>query len=64
MPQDIANILAVTIRDVIWLKDSVFAFLEECAVPQSIMIEVRRMRSTPTINSLGATSPLRCRLRP
>src|SRR5439155_13284473 len=36
---------------------------QECAVPQSIMIEVRRMRSTPTIKPPGATNPLRCRLR-
>jgi hypothetical protein len=47
LPQDVANILAVTIRDAIWFKRNVFAFLEECGVPRSIMIGADR--SEPTI---------------
>ena len=50
LPQDIANLLAVTVRDVIWFKDSVCAFLDGCGVPRSIMIQVNRQkRETPTI---------------
>jgi hypothetical protein len=49
LPQDIANLLAIAIRDVIWFKNSVFAFLEECGVPKATMLEVRRQRDTPTI---------------
>ena len=49
LPQDIASLLAVAIRDVIWFKQNVFAFLENCGVPNSIMLEVRRQRDTPTI---------------
>jgi hypothetical protein len=50
LPQDIANLLAVAVRDVIWFKTSVCAFLEECGVPRSIMLEVRRMKGhTPTV---------------
>jgi hypothetical protein len=50
LPQDISNLLAVAIRDVIWFKQSVSGFLEECGVPSATMLEVRRMqRDTPTI---------------
>jgi hypothetical protein len=49
LPQDIASLLAVAIRDVIWFKQNVFAFLEDCGVPGALMIEVRRQRDTPTI---------------
>ncbi|MBI3014691.1 MAG: hypothetical protein HYY65_06465, partial [Candidatus Tectomicrobia bacterium] len=50
LPQDVANLLAVAIRDVIWFKQNVSAFLDACGVPKSIMLEVRRMqRDTPTI---------------
>ena len=50
LPQDISNLLAVAIRDVIWFKRNVRAFFEECSVPKPIMIEVGRMlQSTPTI---------------
>lgn len=47
LPQDISNLLAVVIRDVIWFKDSVRSFLRECGVDQSILTEVPR--SIPTI---------------
>ena len=50
LPQDIANLLAVAVRDVVWYKDSVVALLRECDVPESVMLEVARMkRTTPTI---------------
>jgi hypothetical protein len=50
LPQDIANLLAVAVRDVIWFKDNVCAFLEGCGVPRSIMLQVNRQKSeTPTI---------------
>jgi hypothetical protein len=49
LPQDIANLLAVAIRDVIWFKDSVCAFLEGCGVPKAVMLQVNRRKSEPTI---------------
>ncbi len=55
LPQDIANLLAVAIRDVIWFKDNVCAFLEECGVPPSVMLQVRRQKSeTPTIKLVNS----------
>lgn len=51
LPQDLANLLAVAIRDVIWFQDAVLSFLESCDVPKAIMLEARRMRAAkkPTI---------------
>jgi hypothetical protein len=50
LPQDIANLLAVAIRDIIWFKNNVLSFLEDCGVPRSIMLEVNRMkRDSPTV---------------
>lgn len=51
LPQDIANLLAVAIRDVIWFKQKVLAFLEECGVPPAVMVEAHRLDrdKTPTI---------------
>jgi len=51
LPQDIANLLAVTIRDVIWYRDKVDSFLAGCGVPKAVMIEVEDLRrvKTPTI---------------
>ncbi len=50
VPPDIANLLAVAIRDVIWFKDSVCSFLKGCGVPKSILDEVNRIKQdTPTI---------------
>lgn len=51
IPQDIANLLAVAIRDLVWFKQKVLAFLEECSVPPAIMIEAHRLdrEKTPTI---------------
>jgi hypothetical protein len=50
LPPDIANLLAVAIRDVIWFKDSVYSFLKGCGVPKSVLNEVKRIKQdTPTI---------------
>jgi len=50
LPQDIANLLAVAIRDVIWYKRNVCRFLEHCEVPRPIVLEAQRMSSgTPTV---------------
>lgn len=47
LPQDIANLLAVAIRDVLWFKNSVRSFLIDCGVDASILQELPR--KTPTI---------------
>lgn len=51
LSQDIANLLAVAIRDVIWFQSSVLSFLEGCGVPRPIMIDLNRMRKAkkPTV---------------
>jgi hypothetical protein len=51
LAQDIANILAVAIRDVIWYKDNVISFLKDCEVPKSIIIEAEKFKidKKPTI---------------
>src|SRR5271157_5228106 len=42
LPQDIANLLAVAIRDVIWYKNSVVSFLKDCGVPPILLKKVER----------------------
>ena len=49
IPSDLANLLAVSVRDVVWYKDSVISLLAECGVPKSVLIEVRRIKNEPTI---------------
>jgi hypothetical protein len=51
LPQDLAGLLAVAIRDVIWFKDKVVAFLKNCGVPEGVMVDVRRTHreKVPTI---------------
>jgi len=46
LPQDIANLLAVAIRDVIWFRNGVRAFLIDCGVDVSIIDELPRKTST------------------
>jgi Restriction endonuclease len=54
LPPDISNLLAVTIRDVIWYKDSVYAFLSGCGVPKPVLAEVKRIKNnTPTIKIIN-----------
>jgi len=47
VPQDIANLLAVAIRDVLWYKTNVASFLRGCGVHADILGEVPQ--GTPTI---------------
>ena len=49
LPQDIANLLAVAVRDVIWFKRNVIRYFESCDIPRSIMLEINAMRDSPTI---------------
>jgi hypothetical protein len=49
IPSDLANLLAVSIRDVVWYKDSVCALFAECGVPKAILAEVNKVKSSPTI---------------
>ena len=49
LPPDISNLLAVTIRDVIWFKDAVYSFFASSGVPKSVLSEVRRNKSKATI---------------
>jgi hypothetical protein len=51
LPQDLTNLLAVAMRDVLWYKPAVTGFLKECGVPTTIMGEVAGLQksSTPTI---------------
>jgi hypothetical protein len=47
IPQDIANLLAIAIRDIIWYKDNVRSFLKECGVDAGLLAEMPRI--TPTL---------------
>ena len=49
LPQDIANLLASCIKHLIWYKNSIISFFEECGVPQSIILQVRREKNTATL---------------
>jgi hypothetical protein len=49
LPQDISNLLALCIRDLIWYKTKIISFLRECDVPEFILIEVARNKSQPTL---------------
>ena len=50
IPQDIANLLAVAIRDAIWFKRSVKLFLKDCGIPQPFLGQVQKqLDSQPTI---------------
>src|SRR5208337_1848829 len=52
LPQDITNLLAHCIRDLIWYKDNIISFFEECGVPRAIILQARRDKSTPTLKLL------------
>jgi hypothetical protein len=51
LPQDIANLLAIAIRDVIWFKDRVYDFFRTNGVPPLLLKEVRtqQQEKVPTI---------------
>jgi len=44
LPQDLANLLAIAIRDVVWFKKNVQSFLEETGVPKAILLEADAKR--------------------
>jgi len=44
LPQDLANLLAIAIRDLVWFHKNVRSFLSESGVPSSILIEADAMR--------------------
>jgi hypothetical protein len=51
LPQDIANLLAVAVRDVIWYKDRVYDFFKANQIPPVVLKEAQRLQreKTPTI---------------
>ncbi len=54
VPQDIANPLAVAIRDVLWYKANVLSFYKECGLPKTLVTEVQKKQQagTPTIKTV------------
>jgi hypothetical protein len=54
VPQDIANPLAVAIRDVLWYKANVLSFYKECGLPKTLVTEVQKQQQagTPTIKTV------------
>lgn len=49
LPQDIANLLAICIRDLIWFKPNIISFLADCEVPRSILVQVKNNKDLPTL---------------
>lgn len=49
LPQDISNLLAHCIRNLIWYKDNIVSFFEECGVPSYIIIQVKKQKDIPTL---------------
>jgi len=49
LPQDIANLLAICIRDLIWFKPNIISFLADCEVPRSILLQVKKNKDLPTL---------------
>jgi len=49
LPQDIANLLALCIKNLIWYKHNIISFFSDCGVPKSILIQVKRNRQLPTL---------------
>jgi hypothetical protein len=43
LPVDIGNLLAVAIRDAIWFRRNVAAFLKECSIPQPFLDQALKM---------------------
>ena len=56
LPQDLANLLAVAIRDALWFKPAVAGFLKNSGVPPSLMKDVleRQRQGVPTIKNVHA----------
>ena len=51
VPQDVANPLAIAIRDVLWYKPNVLSFFKDCQLPSALVAEVKDQQraGTPTI---------------
>ncbi len=49
LPQDISNLLAVCIKNLIWFKDNIKSFFRECEVPNSILVQVEKRIEEPTL---------------
>src|SRR4051794_27826390 len=43
VPQDIANLFAVAVRDVLWFRDAVLGLFKDCGVPQAYVVEAKGM---------------------
>src|SRR6266550_5035224 len=54
LPQDITKLLALCVRDLIWYKDEILSFLDECGVPKAILVQARRDRDVATIKAIPA----------
>jgi hypothetical protein len=54
VPQDIANPLAVAIRDVLWYKPNVLSFFKDCELPKAVLTEVKKQQQAgvPTIKTV------------
>jgi hypothetical protein len=52
LPQDLSQLLAVTVRDVIWYKDSIRSFLRDCGVPEPVIVDVQRKKDEPTVRTV------------
>lgn len=54
VPQDIANPLAIAIRDVLWYKPNVLSFFKDCDLPRLILAEVKKQQQSgaPTIKTV------------
>jgi hypothetical protein len=51
LPQDIANLLAISIRDVVWYKDRVYDFLKSNQLPPVLLKDTKKLQQEgmPTI---------------
>jgi hypothetical protein len=52
LPLDISNLLALAIRDLIWYKDKIISFFNECGVPKSIIIEIEKNKKQATLKTV------------
>jgi hypothetical protein len=44
VPQDITNLFAVAVRDVLWFKNAVIGLFTDCGVPRAYIVEAKRMQ--------------------
>jgi hypothetical protein len=43
VPQDISNLFAVAVRDVLWFRNAVMGLFKDCGVPAGVVVEAKRM---------------------